>query len=253
MDTEFQSENITAQSLDYWNDISNQYDILYDNYWSRTEDRKTQRLLLDHIQNSRATNIVDIGCGGGLGFRLISAVHSGITYTGIDISDGMIRLFKSRHPGVRLICAPATTALTFLEPQSFDYIFSINTSASFMSDTRALLSAIGTALKPNGHFTLSFLNESSLRRVLARERATEEIYRTRGHRTTSTGVHSEVMSESRFSALLPGTGLRVEEIEYHSVLGGVWESRISLILELALSKIAPQLSHEIIFSGVKYE
>lgn len=235
----------------YWDRIANKYDNLYENPWSRYEDHLTSGILRRELRLAPGKKILDIGCGNGLGFRLIGSEKSDAQYTGIDISQKMIEDLKRRHPSVDAVEGDANSALNLLPPEEFDFIFSINTAASFPSNTKTFVHNISRALKADGRYSLSFLNRNSLRRHLAGLKGGVESYKTRGDRSPGVGVLANTMTEPDFAELISGTGLLCEAVDHQSVLGGVWESRLSLMVERLTFGLLHSFAHSVIFSGSK--
>ncbi len=70
----------------------------YDAFWSPVI-RPVGERLLSHLPLSRATNIIDVGTGAGALLPPIQEAAPKATVLGVDLSEGMLRLAKKKHPG----------------------------------------------------------------------------------------------------------------------------------------------------------
>lgn len=235
----------------YWNKISSHYDTLYSGRWSVREDRLTANILERELLASAGVRILDVGCGSGLGFRLLARSLPSMQYSGIDFAENMISELKSRHPEAVALCGEALEVMKSLEPDRFDFIFSINAAMSFPQETDLILEQVSRLLAPDGRFCLSFLNQRSLRRRLGRIEARIEEYRTRGDRLSTEWIPALAVDEVDFRPRLLRAGLLCQRVDYLSVLGGVWESGLSAVPEVLLQMLSPKLGHLVYFSGVK--
>ena len=235
----------------YWNGISSRYDMLYSGRWSAREDRLTANILGRELLATTGRRILDVGCGSGLGFRLLAGNFPFLQYSGIDFAENMISELKSRHPDAVAHCGEALEVMKSLEPERFDFIFSINAAMSFPQETDQILEQVSRLLVPDGRFCLSFLNQRSLRRRLGKIEARTEEYRTRGDCLSTEWIPALAVDEVDFKQRLSRVGLLCQKVDYLSVLGGVWESGLSVIPEVLLQMLNPKLGHLVYFSGVK--
>ena len=214
---------------DYWDKIAHQYDNLYNNPWSEFEDAQTATILTRELHLAGGSHVLDIGCGNGLGYRLLQGETIQLDYTGIDISREMLSQLQRRHPEAQTILGSADQALQTIADESVDFAFAINTAASFPPNTDIVMRHISRILRRSGRFSLSFLNQHSLRRYISGKSDVIEVYKTRGDNIVDGGVNAITMNESEFVRLSQPSMLASDTIEYQSVLGGVWESRWALV------------------------
>ena len=237
-------------SLGYWDVLAGEYDGLYASRWSLAEDQRTASILRRERPTTERISVLDLGCGTGLGLELLGD-RDAEGYVGIDLSEGMLSIFRAARPNVTLLLGDALAVMSSLPSSSFDYVISINSAASFIHPTASLVAEVRRVLRPAGKFCLSFLNRDSLRRALRLRRQPTEWYRSRNERTGMPGVLARTTSVSEFKALAEASSLCVERVDYQSVLGGVLEVDWAVRIEPILIGLAPRLSHSLIFSGSK--
>jgi SAM-dependent methyltransferase len=187
-------------------------------------------------------SVLDLGCGTGLGYRLLGGESSGIQYTGRDSSTAMLGLLSARHPEVRTSNG-SMDDLGDLGEASFDFVMAIFAAASYARSPQQLLSEVSRVLSPGGVCYLSFLNRSSLRRVVRLRRGSTEVFRTRGdsRATNAPTVFTATGSElRRFAA---AAGLRPEAVHGYGPLGGVLELDTLWTMNSVVARRTSVLSH----------
>jgi SAM-dependent methyltransferase len=110
-------------------------------------DRTMQTMVNDHIKPTPGERLLDIGCGDGDIRPLLGAVD----YVGIDANEDYLRAArKQESPTTRFIVADVAD-LADLGVKDFDVAIAVGL-LHHLSDEQAnaLLSALGTALKPGG-------------------------------------------------------------------------------------------------------
>lgn len=197
--------------------------------------------------------VLDIGCGTGLGYELLQTIGLSIDYVGLDVSGGMLRLFKERRPSVRTVEGSGDNLSALFGPHEFDFVMSINAACSFVPDTNRMVHAAFKVLTPGGGVYLSFLNRWSLRRILRLKGAAVESYRSRGDRVSGTTVRARTYTARGLRQLLGGAGFIDVSCLHRSVLGGVWESARAVRFERMLMDVAPRLGHTIAVIGKRAE
>ena len=229
----------------YWDRVAGVYTSLYDNEWSRYEDEILRHDIQRLIGSCNVRRILDVGCGTGLCYELSRSVAQGVEYVGLDVSTEMLANFATRFPNVVLIHGSADSLLTHFAPASFDLVLSTNVAASFWSDVSSTLAEILTLLIPGGQAYLSFLNRTSLRRLLQGRFHHREQYRTRGDPDTEQFVWAHTFTWRELRRLFENTGFVHLKADYRSVLGGVWETQTAIRIERVLASTAPWLSHSV--------
>lgn len=237
---------------EYWDLIANSYDELYLSDWYVYEDKIQQYKLKDLLVKSTNPKILDLGCGQGLGFELISNLNINFKYHGIDLSNQMINLFNSKgYENIELKVGCAEEITKIYKDQNFDFIIAINVSASFPKNTMLLLQSTYKLLKPGGCIYLSFLNKWSFRRIVGIKVGNTEFYKTRCESVLEKGVEAKVFTKGEMDKLLRKNGFSNISFDYHSVLGGLWETKWSVCLEKFLIRILPIFGHAINVTATK--
>lgn len=77
-----------------YDDVAQQYEAL----WSTPRAVAEDRMLMDKLKPLLKGRVLDIGCGTGLLLDYCARHIEPIRYTGIDPSDGMLNILKSKHP-----------------------------------------------------------------------------------------------------------------------------------------------------------
>lgn len=98
-------------------------------------------------------NVLDLGCGyGDIAEQLI---QKGVTkYLGIDSSDNMITLGRSRNSDTKIELVNADITSFDFEPSFYDWVIG-RLVLHYIEDLEALLDKIHLSLKPEGHFLFS--------------------------------------------------------------------------------------------------
>lgn len=167
---------ITSSSTDEvaaaYNAVAADYDASYTQKKSIAEDRfilpRVARMLRPQDK------LLDLGCGTGYLLDHLSPLLSRrfIRYIGVDISEGMIREGRQKHPykefhvGDMSDLSPCNRTLRgagIFSPSSFDVIVSLFGSFSYAEPERAA-SEIYRMLRPGGRFLVMTLGQNYARR-----------------------------------------------------------------------------------------
>ncbi len=226
----------------YWDKKSEIYDSLYTTEWSLNEDSQIAEALKTIFSLEDSLSILDLGCGTGLGYEMIGRQHK---YVGLDISYGMLRKFKQKHPNANVVCATANASARLFASNYFDFVISLNTAMSFFGNSKLTAEAVHAILKPGGIAFLSFLNRYSLRRFLRMQYDSTEIYNTRNSSSDAGFTSANTVSEGDLLSIYSDAGFRIDGFYYQSVLGGVAEKSNLIRLEKILSSRFGFLGHAI--------
>ncbi|MGW3412459.1 class I SAM-dependent methyltransferase [Streptomyces sp. NPDC000888] len=151
----------------YWDSLAETYDETYDSAWSAKENALVASRLTSLLPSRDTCNVVELGCGTGLGYDLlVRSTSAKIEYTGIDVSPRMLAEFKRKYP-VADVSLVNVSVEEVPEDQfeNIDLVMAIFTSASYVRmPLDSLIQRILMWLNPKGgHLYLSFLNRASLR------------------------------------------------------------------------------------------
>lgn len=229
---------------EYWDDLAERYDALYDTPWSRKEDSELGELLRRALGRAPGTSVLDVGCGTGLGYKLLSQ-HGEVDYTGLDISAAMLSKLKRKFPAVKTLHGAADNVGSLTEPACFDLIISVNVAASFVSDPSAFVRSLYNVANAGGIILISFLNRMSLRRLVRLRFSSRETYLTRGDEGGSNPVQANTLSARELRGIVGVNGFVEMELGWRSVLGGVYEGRGSVFMESLLHPFAARFGHEV--------
>jgi Methylase involved in ubiquinone/menaquinone biosynthesis len=187
----------------YWDAISERYDQLYLGRWSNLENRWVQRQL-SFIGKFPAPTVLDLGCGTGLGLRIIHDLNKYAQYIGVDVSQQMVDGL-AKAPGVTKVHVGSMDNLDFLNPGQVDVVFSLFASLSYAYDTEDVFREIARVLVPGGYAYLSILSADALSRL--RSGLRNRLYRTRGDHQSGIAAPVRRHSVASIRALSHAAGL----------------------------------------------
>jgi SAM-dependent methyltransferase len=145
-------------------------------------DRGEELVFERAARETRGQPILDIGIGAGRTVPLLRAVST--DYVGIDYLEEVVRLARSRHPGVRIERADARDLSRFADDTFALVVFSFNgIDGVAHADRRTVLAEIHRVLRSGGLFAYSTHNldyrsagrrpwDRDWRRVMAEPRRT---------------------------------------------------------------------------------
>jgi ubiquinone/menaquinone biosynthesis C-methylase UbiE len=240
----------------FWNEIAPTYDQLYQSAWSQYEDSELEQWLKEAFGDRIEVRVLDIGCGTGLGYKLVKRIMPTCEYVGIDISKGMIEEFHkkigaaSADDRLSLYVAPAHELVRLFPESAFDVVLLLNGVASYVGGPSKVLKDGQHLLKPNGALFASFLNRASLRRCLRGNNRMREVYSTRGAGLKNSGVHIVLPKQAELKRRCERYGFDLRWVRHQSVLGGVLEKYWLIRLEGLLRRIVPRLCSATIKMGI---
>jgi ubiquinone/menaquinone biosynthesis C-methylase UbiE len=243
------ADNTNGRSM--WNGLASSYDGLYQSLWCQREDDEIEGWLVDAVRSRPPLRVLDIGCGTGLGYKLIRRVAPACEYVGIDIADKMIAEFKEKLAAlggderVRLHVGDARMLADVFPQAQFDLVILLNAAASYIGVPTTVLRASGRVLIRDGVLFASFLNRCSLRRCVRGRRGVTELYNTRGAGANFTGVTVMLPSEAELQRRCSRLGLRPQWIKHQSVLGGIAELPWLLPVEAMSRRMLPHMGHTV--------
>jgi SAM-dependent methyltransferase len=222
----------------YWNEVANKYDHLYDGHWSQMEDAWVE-LRLSFIANLAQPTIIDLGCGTGLGRRLIHQLNPRAEYVGMDISNSMARVATADNASVTVA---SMDDLSFFADASADVVLALFSSLSFAFEPGRVVNEIGRILRPSGYAYLSALSRGALSR-LGRGGTKTGWYRTRGDRRPGAGTAAHFLDIDDMRRFGHVAGLSIVSAEGINAFSGVCEMPCIWPIGQLIAQIFPGSAH----------
>lgn len=149
--------------VDTYLSISN----VYDAEWSSEEDIQENKSLFRGLGVKAGHNVLDIGCGTGQLVDWNWKIMRPDLYTGIDVSLGMLGVFREKHPcyAQRLI---RTSFEDFWPSQKFDRIVAMCGVGTHFLDAAFVVSKCSWLLRPGGEAVLSYYRPDRPVRAMVR-------------------------------------------------------------------------------------
>jgi SAM-dependent methyltransferase len=245
MTSDMYAVGASLSSEEYWNLCANEFDSLYTSRWSQLEDDRVTDLL--RSLDLADPVVLDIGCGTGLGLRLLSRAQVASHYYGIDIAPKMIEQFQTDESiahSVELAVADMAT-YTWDRVPGPDLVMSVFSSMSFSEARWDSLRRIASHQVPGGKMLLMALSRFSLRRLLAGNLAEEGEIGTRGS-SFKQSVHAFFETPRTIKTNLEEMGYRVVTLTGDGPLSGIFEAPGIWRLNDRLGRIAPRFSYTLI-------
>lgn len=198
--------------------VFEQLSAVEDRLWWHESRRDLIRLFLRKISLPQDTVALDVGCGTGGSFGLLSEYASRVV--GLDKSPRALELAQQKHPTADLREGDANALPDQFPPKSFDLITLLNVLYhQWIRDDRAVLSGVHDVLKPGGIVVLTDPAFPSLYRRHDRVVLTERRY-----------------TLARTRELVRGAGLEW--------IGGTYFNLVSFLPAWCLSQLDRWRSHD---------
>ncbi len=150
-------------------EIANSYDAYYQSDFGKKVDRLEQEIISSLIKDIPGTEMLELGCGTGHWSHFFT--QKGFRVTGIDTSEAMLNIAKSKHVDTEFLIADAED-LPF-DDASFPVVSSI-TMLEFVRNREKVMEEIYRVLKKDGWLILGCLNADS---VLGKNREQDEVFK----------------------------------------------------------------------------
>ena len=144
------------------------YLILY-RHRNRSEAEEQVRLIIDTLNLSKDTDILDLACGEGRYTALFD--EKGYRVTGLDLSETLVIHGRKKYPKLDLRVGDMRSIAG-----KFDLILSLFTSFGYFEtdeENEEVLRSVYKALNPNGVYWLDFLNAQEVEINLVPESVTQ--------------------------------------------------------------------------------
>jgi ubiquinone/menaquinone biosynthesis C-methylase UbiE len=161
--------NTTANA--YYNEVAANYDMLFTDSLSAAENKLVREDLAKLIKHKKSIDVLDMGCGTGLAYELLMEIIGDscvqLNYTGVDISEEMIRQGHAKHGAyARFIVADIDNLPTSVANRKYDLILSLFGSFSHANRYEPILNELTDALlKPDGDIYLMVYSRYSLKNL----------------------------------------------------------------------------------------
>jgi ubiquinone/menaquinone biosynthesis C-methylase UbiE len=244
-------KNWSARQLTFWDAIANEYRYLYTDQWSGYEDDEISTLIAQLLRPGDI--VLDLGCGQGLGARLIDRGEVLVkTYIGLDISEKMLRL---AHLGVHVPQAALIQADMQAIPlvdASVNIVLSLFGSASYLEEPERMFTELTRVLVPNGMFITMHLSRWSIRRLLGLKFSDTGLYGTSGlSQDFAPRAPVRFASKRSLTRALWQCGLTVHHIYGQSLFRRSAGSVLLWRFSKVLSRVLPNFGHALIVVGSK--
>lgn len=203
----------------YYDRLADTYDDLYLDPVSTAENLFVQSRLAERFGSSKY--ILDIGCGTGLGLRLLRAGGFEGEYVGVDISEKMVRAAQrnTHDPRATFLVCDATKYLETVLNNSFDGVTSLFGSFSHLADQGRAANNIHRVCTKGGTIfimcysirPLSLIRVSDNGLYINNRRETDH-YNVRNHTSDSSYSIAHFYSSDRLAELF-------KDFSQHSVVG----------------------------------
>jgi SAM-dependent methyltransferase len=203
----------------YWDAIADRYDQLYTSRWSKQENRWVEHQL-SFISGLAAPTVLDLGCGTGLGLKMVRRLNKFAQYIGIDVSERMVRALTKADSAAK-ICVGSMDDLGFVESEQVDVVISLFSSVSYAYNSEAVFSEIGRVLAPGGYAYLSVLSSRGLSQLRGGIR--HGLYRTRGDHQSGMAAPVRRHTTAGIDELCEASGLTVERATGMNIFSGLAE------------------------------
>lgn len=235
----------------FWRGMAPSYSTLYGSKWSRLEDLEIGNLLSALVSSDCV--VADLGCGQGLGLRLLQEfVPPPVRYVGIDFSPEMLRHTGNAASTSAGFVIADMTALPLLDGV-VDVAISLFSSVSYVIEPAGAVQELARVLRPGGLFLVMCLSRWSLRRLIRLKMGGVEQYGT-GHMRNSPAAllaPVTVMSTRTVTSLAARAGLHVDGLYGQSVLSLTCASERLWRLSRSIGDRVPDLGHALVIWGHK--
>ncbi|MEI7690528.1 MAG: methyltransferase domain-containing protein [bacterium] len=142
MDKDF-AQNLVTKTRDDYNKVADHFSSTRSSFnWIHVADA------IENLQIRKGSKILDLGCGNGRVIEILEKFN--ISYTGLDISENLIKLAQKKYPDKNFIVSDLLK--TPLSDDEFDYVLSIATLHHIPSEEQRLNAflEINRILRPGG-------------------------------------------------------------------------------------------------------
>ncbi|MCD4785774.1 MAG: class I SAM-dependent methyltransferase [Candidatus Eremiobacteraeota bacterium] len=147
------------KNKDLFAKIAQQYNSWYEDPVNRCMDRQEKAAVTDALKGTGyRANLLEVGCGTGHWTEFF--LSKGFQTTGLDISDEMLRVARSKEMKSAHFIQGDAHKLPF-EDETFDICAAI-TLLEFVDDPRKVISQMYRVTRPGGRIIMGVLNKYSI-------------------------------------------------------------------------------------------
>lgn len=142
------SDEMVDHLVDFFDRIAPVYDT-----WANGQHQRVAARLVDLATPARGETVLDVGTGTGLVANMIAPrVDPGVVF-GIDISENMLAIARSKKPKNVQFIGMAAEHLVF-RPDTFDVV-AMGEALAYLADPTAALAEANRVLRPGGRLAIS--------------------------------------------------------------------------------------------------
>ena len=147
----------TDEMVDHLVDFFDQVAIGYDS-WAGGQHGRVAARLVEIVKPKRGQHALDVGTGTGLVAHLLAAKVKPGSVIGIDLSERMLSVARSRQAPNAQFVGMAAERLVF-RPSTFDLV-TMGEALAYLADPVAALDEAHRVLRPHGRLAISCLRRS---------------------------------------------------------------------------------------------
>lgn len=142
------SDEMVDHLVDFFDRIAPVYDT-----WANGQHQRVAARLVDLATPARGETVLDVGTGTGLVANMIAPrVDPGVVF-GIDLSENMLAIARSKKPKNVQFIGMAAEHLVF-RPDTFDVV-AMGEALAYLADPTAALAEANRVLRPGGRLAIS--------------------------------------------------------------------------------------------------
>jgi ubiquinone/menaquinone biosynthesis C-methylase UbiE len=147
------TDEMVDHLVDFFDRVAAEYDD-----WAGGQHGRVGARLVEIAKPRRGQHALDVGTGTGLIAQLVAAKVKPGTVIGIDLSDRMLSIARSRKAPNTQFVGMAAERLVF-RPSTFDLV-TMGEALAYLADPAAALGEAHRVLKPRGRLAVSCLRRS---------------------------------------------------------------------------------------------
>ena len=147
------TDEMVDHLVDFFDQVANDYDS-----WAGGLHGRVAARLAEIVNPKRGHHALDVGSGTGMVAHLLAAKVKPGTVIGIDLSERMLSVARSRRDPNTQFVGMAAERLVF-RPSTFDLV-TMGEALAYLADPAAALDEAHRVLKPHGRLAVSCLRRS---------------------------------------------------------------------------------------------